>query len=120
MVGKKVGGGKKVGHYAFLAGILIAVIAGIFTDMLDPRIVPLLLLILGIIVGLLNISAKEFTDFLVAGIALLLIAVPSGVLDNIPAVGNYLSSILLNISTFVSFAVLIVAVKAIWELAEES
>ena len=108
----------QVGRYSFLAGILIAVIAGIFTDLLDPSIVPLLLIVLGLIVGFLNVTATETTEFLVAGIALVLISVPAGLLEQIPVIGFYLSNVLLNISVFVVFAVLIVALKAIWELAE--
>lgn len=119
-VAKKSTSGKKVGHYAFLAGVVIAVITGVYTHFLDERIVPLLLLVLGLIVGLLNVSAREVTEFLVAGIALSLVAVPSGTLDMIPVVGPYIGKVLLNISTFVTFAVLVVALKAIWQLAEES
>ncbi|MBI4441107.1 hypothetical protein HY639_02990 [Candidatus Woesearchaeota archaeon] len=118
-----ISGGKKVGHYAFLAGIVIAVVAGVFTDLLDAQLVPLLLLVLGLLVGLLNVTGKEMTEFLIAGIALALVSVPAGVLDIIRIgdlqVGMYLGKILLNISVFVTFAVLVVALKAVWELAED-
>ncbi len=112
-------GSRKIGHYSFLAGVVIAILAGILTNRIQPpELVTLLLLALGLIVGFLNIPAKEVTEFLIAGIALQLIAVPSGVLETIPVWGSYAGKILLNISTFVSFAVLVVALKAIWSLAE--
>ncbi len=120
MVSTKKNSSKKVGHYAFLAGLVIAVLTGIFIKMLDPSIVPLLLMVLGLVVGMLNITTGEFTEFLVAGVALSLVVVPSGAVEKIPQVGHYISAILLNINTFVVFAVLIVALKAIWQLAEEA
>lgn len=108
----------QVGHYAFLAGIVIAVIAGIFEKLLDPQLVPLLLLILGLLVGFLNVGAKEITEFLVAGIALTLVSAVSNIIDTIPGIGLSVGKILVNIGIFVTFAVLVVALKAIWELAE--
>jgi uncharacterized membrane protein YfhO len=108
----------KPGRYAFLAGIIIALIAGLFTNLLAGATVSLILAILGLIVGFLNVSAKETTEFLVASIALVLLAVPSGLISQIQVVGVYLEAILINIATFVIFAALIVALKAIWQLAE--
>jgi len=76
------------------------------------------LLILGLLVGFLTITVKETTEFLVAGIALTLVSAVSGIIDTIPGIGLYLGKILINIGIFVTFAVLVVALKAIWELAE--
>jgi hypothetical protein len=71
--------------------------------------------ILGLFVGFLNISARETTKFLVAAIALLLVG--SGGVQSLPWVGGYMDAILWNISQFVAPAVLIVALKAVVEMA---
>lgn len=105
----------KVGHYSFLAGIALAIIAGIATDLIAANIVVMVLVILGLIVGFLNVTAKETTEFLIATVALMLAG--SAELTIIPAVGGYLAAILGNIVVFVAPAALIVALKAVKSLA---
>jgi hypothetical protein len=108
----------KVGHYAFLVGIALAVIAALvpMEDLIKGYVI-LALVGLGLLVGLLNVTNKETTEFLVAAIAL--IATGSANLSAIPAVGIYLQAILQFITVFVAPAALVVALKAIKGLAEE-
>ena len=106
---------KKVGHYAFIVGVVLAIIAGIIVTN-NPWIV-LALVILGLIVGFLNITAKETTEFLVAAIAL--IAAGGANLTIIPYVGDYLTAILGYIAVFVAPAAIVVALKAVKALAEK-
>lgn len=117
---------RRVGHYAFLVGILLAFVLALFSTKLDNETTSLLLLVLvvlGIIVGLLNITAKEMTEFLVAAIALIVMASVSGALvvidQYVVGLGTLFQSILSYIAIFVSPAALIVAIKAIVELAEK-
>ena len=117
---RKVKRGSRVGKYAFLAGVLLAILAGIFTDLLAPAVVTLVLAILGLVVGFMNITAKEVTEFLVAAVALMLAGVANVSLSLIPWVGNYLQAILVNITTFVAMGAVIVALKAVWVLEEYS
>ena len=63
---------RNLGHLAFIAGVIVAIIAGISTDILQKEVVTLVLVILGIIVGFMNITAKETIGFLIAAIALML------------------------------------------------
>ncbi|MBW3002928.1 hypothetical protein KY328_01795 [Candidatus Woesearchaeota archaeon] len=115
---------KKVGSYAFLVVLALAVIAGLVTGLLpitEPGTVAAtttvtwILVILGLIVGLLNITKKESESFLVASVALLLFsAALPGVLLVAP-----LKSVLDNIAAFVGPAALLVALKVIYELAEK-
>ena len=49
---------KEIGPYAFVVGIVIAVLAGIA----EVKDAALLLLVLGVIVGFLNITHKEEQD----------------------------------------------------------
>jgi len=104
-----------MGHYSFLAGIALAIIAGIAIDLIAVNIVTLILVILGLIVGFMNVTAKETTEFLIATVALMLAG--SANLAVIPAVGTYLQAILANIVVFVASAALIVALKAVKALA---
>lgn len=116
---KKMRASNKPGRYSFLAGILIAVIAGLFADILKVETATLILAVLGLVVGFLNITAKEVTDFLVAAIALLLAGVANVSVSLIPYIGTYLQAILVNITTFSAFAAVIVAIKSVVELAED-
>lgn len=104
----------RLGHWAFIVGIVIAVIAGLVPAWQTPTIT-WVLVILGLIVGLLNITAKETVEFLVAAVALMLI----GSAGAIPALGTIVLSILANIVAFVAPAALIVALKSIYELARK-
>ncbi|MBW2992226.1 hypothetical protein KY345_03350 [Candidatus Woesearchaeota archaeon] len=107
----------KIGHYSFLAGIALAIIAGIGADLIAVNIVTMILVILGLIVGFLNVTAKETTEFLIATVALMLAG--SANLAIIPAIGGYLQAILANIVVFVAPAALIVALKAVKALASK-
>lgn len=106
---------EKLGEYAFLAGVVIAVLAGLVPGVVAASTVSLVLVVLGIIVGLLNIQDKETTPFLVAAIAL--VAAGTAGFDGIPSLGSYLSSILGNVGVFVAPAAVIVAVKSVYSLA---
>ena len=117
---------QKIGSYAFLIGVAIAIIAGVLygsgqSGMLGAAAgyIPLALVILGVVVGFLNIKDKETDKFLIASLALL--AAPAAVqwLNQIPVIGMYLSGIVGNVAVFVAPAALIVALKAIYSLASE-
>jgi|YelNatPaOPRAMG01_1025707.scaffolds.fasta_scaffold02594_7 hypothetical protein len=105
----------KVGEYAFLAGIALAILAGI--AMLTGDWVTLVLVVLGLIVGLLNISAKETTPFLLSSITLLLAG--SAGLEKLPWVGGFVGPIMANIVAFVAPAAVIIALKTVFDLAKK-
>ena len=107
--------GTKLGHYSFIAGIILAILAGILTDLIAANVVTLVLVVLGLIVGFMNITAKETTGFLVAAVALMLAG--SANMAIIPAVGVYLQAIVGNIAVFVAPAAIVVAIKAVKALA---
>jgi hypothetical protein len=112
---------EKVGEWAFLLGIVVAVLAGLAGSAVAAWIggISLLLVVLGIIVGLLNISEKETTSFLVAVAALIVASLGSfAVLDTVVApLGTIIDAIVGNIAVFAAPAAVIVAVKAIAALA---
>ena len=107
----------RVAHYTFFVGLLIAVIAGLFRNVFSPEILVTTLVILGFIVGLFNLTAKETTPFLMAAVALMLAGIVN--LGLIPGIGLYLRSILSNIVVFVVPGAIIVGMKAIWKLASD-
>ncbi len=109
---------EKIGTWAFLLGVLIAVIAGLVPTFSAPPLggqVAWVLVILGLVVGFLNIRAREIQEFLVACVAILVVAGMGG----LPPLGRTLGIILTNIIAFVAPAAFLVACKAVWQLAEE-
>jgi len=76
---------EKIGKWAFIIGLVIAVLAGLF---FQPAWAVWVLAILGVIVGLLNITAEDTRGFLLAAIALTLSATA---LNTIPIVGTAFS-----------------------------
>jgi len=117
---------QQIGSYAFLIGVAVAIIAGVLygagqTGMLGQAAgwIPLILVVLGIVVGFLNIKDKETDKFLIASLALLAVPATGLWLNQIPMVGVYLLGIVGNVAVFVAPAALIVALKAIYALASE-
>ncbi len=110
---------KEIGSYLFLLGIAIAIIAGLAVDYLVGYAtgIAIALVLIGIVVGLLNIEAKEVTGFLIAAIALM-VGGAAG-FGAIPLVGVYLKAIFFNLSTLVAPAAVIVAVKEIYKFAKD-
>ncbi|MDP2648071.1 MAG: hypothetical protein Q8P35_02420 [Candidatus Yanofskybacteria bacterium] len=97
----------RIGRWAFLGGIVLAILAGFVAV---PNLA-VSLFVLGLIVGFLNIKEKESHRFLVAVITLLLVGVASlefGKLAPviIPALNSFIA--------FVSAAGLVVAIKQVW------
>jgi hypothetical protein len=109
---------EKIGTWAFLIGVLIAVVAGLVPTFSQPPLagqVAWVLVILGLVVGFLNIRAREIQEFLIACVAILVVAGMGG----LPPLGRTLGTILTNIIAFVAPAAFLVACRAIWQLAED-
>ena len=107
----------RIAHYTFFIGLLIAIVAGLFRSFFTPEVLVTTLVILGFIVGLFNLTAKETTPFLLASVALMLAGIVN--LGLIPGIGLYLRSILSNIVVFVVPGAIIVGMKTIWKLASD-
>lgn len=96
-----------VRRWAFIAGIVIALLVGLIPAGTIP-VAGTILFILGLLVGFLNVTEKDSTPFLVAVIALLLIGVAGLQLQTLTAI---VASILSQFIAFVSAAGLVVAIK---------
>ncbi|MEE4311569.1 MAG: hypothetical protein V2J62_06835 [candidate division KSB1 bacterium] len=105
----------KIGKIAFIAGVVISIIAGFLT----ANWVYWALTLLGLVVGFLNVGQKEVKDFLLAALALVIIsALGSDQITALPEVGPVLGKIYVALLTFVSPAALIVALKALFGMAK--
>jgi hypothetical protein len=106
-----------IGKWAFLIGLIIAVIASFISGY--TTIVLLILFILGLVVGFLNIVEKNTIKFLVAVSSLLILGVASiSTLSILGIISSYINAILGNFIAFVSAAALVVAIKSIVETSK--
>lgn len=105
--------GNLVGSWAFLIGVILAVILGLVNNINSAMI--FVLVLLGIIVGLLNIADKEVGAFLMAATVLIIASTfGQSVMGNIPVLNSILQALL---TLFVP-ATIIVAIKHVFVLAK--
>lgn len=120
---------EKIGNYSFAMGVLLAIVLGLISSGLSEAVRAAfvsLLIVLGIIVGMVNITSKETKEFLLSAIVLIIAAGVGGaqsVLLSIGSVGNLnvgviLGSLFTHILLFTIPAVIVVAIKNIWGLAK--
>ncbi len=107
---------EKIGHYLFAFGALVALVNGVL-----PGVVPsagLILLLIGLLVGFLNVTAHETHNFLLAAVALLVANTVAG-MSQIPVLGPWAAAILGGFATMAAPAAVIVAFKAFWGMAKD-
>jgi len=106
----------KAGEMAFLVLIIIAILAGLASAVatFDATWIAAILVVLGLIVGILNISEKETSSFLIATVALIVAGTSS--FAALGDVGTIVSRILGFIAIAVAPAAVIVSLKAIYAL----
>jgi uncharacterized membrane protein len=113
--------GAVLGALAFFAGMFIAVICGAVPDWRESGVVVLILVILGIVVGVFNITGKEIIPFLIAAIALVVVGMAGGSFsaldDIIDGLGRALDAIVNLVAVFMVPAAVINAVRVVVELA---
>jgi hypothetical protein len=133
---------EEIAKYAFMAFAIISIVAGLavgymawdsnanypkgFTEPSDAvadanGTIMLIMLILGAIVGLISVTAKEVTPFLIAAIALLVIDkdifAPLARLHDLLAYWSW--GIVSYIIAFAAPAAIIIAIKSVWAIAKE-
>jgi lysylphosphatidylglycerol synthetase-like protein (DUF2156 family) len=109
---------QKYGSWAFIIGVALALILGLFGNYITLDIqawISYLLVIIGLIVGFYNMGQKEDFNFLIVAIALLTVGAAG--LQTIPIVGDIVKPILTYIVAFVAPAALIMALKALYDLS---
>ena len=101
-----------VGKWAFLIGVILAVVLGLFDPVMGNWAI--VLVIIGLIVGLLNVTDKEVAPFLMSGAVLIIASALGGsLMSDMPYVGAVLDALL---AVFVP-ATVIVAIKNVFSLA---
>ncbi len=111
----------RVGNYSFIIGVIIAIVLGVFSLGTLTPVLASLLVVLGLIVGFLNVTGKETREFLLVGVVLIIAAAMGGAsatLGGVQYIGQYLSGILTQVLAFVVPATVVVALKDIWGLGQ--
>ena len=103
------------GKWVFLIGVLIAIIIGLISPGMNDGLWVWILIVLGLVIGFLNVTERESTPFLVAAIALV---ITTGALSGLGEfLGGILTAILRYVTILVAPAAIVVAFKQIWTLA---
>ncbi len=125
---------EEIGKYAFMAFVVIAIVMGIVVGYMawaetegyasTAAWVTLIMVVLGIIVGLITVTAKEVTPFLIAAIALAVIRGDIfldafGTVEALEVLGFFAKYIVDFIAAFVAPAAVIIAVKQVYGIAKE-
>jgi len=108
----------RIGAWAFLIGIVIAVTLGVFSAQVTSTIQEIVLwslIFLGFVIGLLNITNKESSGFLLVAVALVIVSYfGRTVLMIVPVLAGILEALLI---LFIPTTI-IVALKSVFEMAK--
>jgi uncharacterized membrane protein YccC len=109
---------KQIGFFAFVAGLFVAAFVAVAYQTLLPIHIYSLGL-LGLIIGLLNIEAKEVWPYMVASVAFLLaVTTFMKVIDVLPVVNLFLERFLNALIYVVAPGVFVVSLRIIYEAAK--
>ncbi|MEA2038056.1 MAG: hypothetical protein U9O94_11215 [Nanoarchaeota archaeon] len=112
---------KRLGHYSFIIGVIVSIILGVVSLGTATPWLASLLVVLGLIVGFLNVTGKETREFLLVATVLVIATSMGGAsatLGGVEVIGPYLSGVFTQILAFVVPATVIVALKDIWKLGQ--
>jgi uncharacterized membrane protein len=103
-----------LGSWAFLIGVILAIILGLFGAITST--IAIILVLIGLVIGLLNIGSDEVQPFLMSG-AVLIIASAFG--QQVVATVGFLDNILEALLLVFVPATIIVALKNVFSLARK-
>lgn len=104
----------QIGRWAYVAGLILSVVLGWYAVSGATTI----LIILGLVVGFLNIGEKESTSFLVAVIALMLVGLAGTSSIAVAGTGDTLVKMFDAFVSFSAAAALVVGIKQVVSLAK--
>ena len=114
---------KTVGVWAFMVGVVLALIAGVLASNLASYmgVISTAMVVLGLVVGALNIDDKEVTGFIIAAIGLATGAVAIANLGVLlgGALGGMLETAFRVFGVFVAGAVFVPALKAVYRISKD-
>jgi L-lactate permease len=109
---------QKIGSWAFIVGVVVALVAPIFAGLSTWLIT--LLIILGLVIGFLNITVADTQTFLLAALALVIVSgfsSTSGVITQVTGIGPALGRIFGGLLLLVVPATIIVALRSIYTVS---
>ena len=110
--------GMSIGGIAFLVGLVLAILIAVFSASAVPSWAVAVLAVLGLVVGLLNVTDKEVMLFLVAGLGFLLsFGALSKVITSLAFGWDAVGAFFALLEVFVAPAVAVVAVVALFRMA---
>ncbi len=118
----------KIGAWAFLFGVILAIIIGLSTTLLPipaltfySKQIYAVLVLLGILVGFTNVTGRDSQTFLIAGTALVIVSKfgMDGVTGSLIGigVGDAVSSVFGALLALFAPATIIVALKTVFSIA---
>jgi len=111
----------QLGHLFFLLGIALVLI---FTFTNQPGMLEswhsIILILIGLIVGLMDLKPEHTTQFLLAFLGLLITANAPFYVLTYYKIGNYLQAFLLNMSIFLSLTVVVVSLRVLYRIYKGS
>lgn len=106
-----------LGSWAFVVGVLVSLIAGVIT--LNAGVTSFLI-ILGLVVGFLNVQRKETMNFILASVSLVIIGSFGGALiSKISVIGPTLGRIFSALVIFIIPAAIVVILKSVFSIERE-
>ncbi|MDP2953639.1 MAG: hypothetical protein Q8O76_10025 [Chloroflexota bacterium] len=114
---------QRFGEWVFILGAVIAIVGGLIFPASGQLAIALV--VLGAIVGLLNVTEQKANNYIVAAIGLYLAgvaAVAFGPLNNVPGLpdlGNRVTDLVKWLAIFAAPAAAIVAVKSLYNLSSK-
>lgn len=107
-----------VGSWSFLIGLVLAVLLGLGLGGAYASTLVWVIFLLGIVVGLLNITHDEANAFLVSGTVLVLVSYLGAAAVESVTIANYsMAALLKGVLTLFVPATIVVALKSVFQLA---
>jgi len=105
-----------VGKWSFIVALVLAILIALIPNTMTNQVWIIVLIVLGVIVGLLNIQDKEITQFLVASISIMLSGIIFGMIGG--TIVGVVSAFAGALSLVAGGAAFVVSIKAIISLGK--
>lgn len=107
---------EKVGVISFIVGLLIVLILSAFGPIAGS--IAVIVVVLGLIVGIINIGDEEVHQFLLAALVFIVSAgALSDFASGIPTIGSWMKRLMDGVVLFVAPGAVITALRALYEVA---
>jgi hypothetical protein len=107
-----------LGAWAFLIGVILAIVFSFFSY---PGWVSWIMVVIGLLIGILNIKDTESNTFLMAGVALVIVSYFGGNVFATIKIGDvaFLANFLNNMLVLFVPATIVVALKSVFSMAHD-